>query len=172
VLKSADLHRRVKPYLRFFGPGVLNRLMKYWMPVGKRVIVIGGTIHGCELAEFLVKRGKKVTIVDSTDIRGEGMIHHLQQQLFYWFEKNGVVIMPRVKFLEITRKGMIVEDKDGQKQSIEADTIITALPLVPNTTLLDKIKTMVPEVYAIGDCRQPQLIVDAIADGSRVAHNL
>lgn len=172
VLKAADLHRRVKPYLRFFGPAVLNRLMKVWMPVGKRVIVIGGTIHGCELAEFLVKRGRKVTIVDTAEIRGEGMVHHLQQQLFIWFEKKGVVIIPGVKFLEITSKGMTLENKDGQKQTIEADTIITALPLVPNTSLLEKIKALVPEVYAVGDCRQPQLIVDAIADGCRIAHNL
>ncbi len=172
VMKSADLHRRVKPYLRLFGPGMLNRLMKIWMPIGKRVIVIGGTIHGCELAEFLVKRGRKVTIVDTTDIRGEGMIHHLQQQLFYWFEKKGVVIMPRVKYLEISRKGLTLEDEEGKRQTIEADTIIPALPFVPNMSLLDKVKTIVPEVYAVGDCRQPQLIVDAIADGCRVAHNI
>jgi pyruvate/2-oxoglutarate dehydrogenase complex dihydrolipoamide dehydrogenase (E3) component len=172
VMKSADLHRRIKPYLRFFSPAFLNRVTKSWMPVGKRVIVIGGAIQGCELAEFLVKRGRKVTIVDTAEIRGEGMIHHMQQQLFVWFEKNGVQIMPKVKFLEITNKGMTIENKDGKKQTIEADTIITALPLVPNMALLDKVKTLVPEVYAVGDCRQPQLIVDAIADGCRIAHNL
>ncbi len=172
VMKASDLHRRVKPYLNRFGPGFMNRLMKIWMPIGNRVVVIGGAIQGCELAEFLVKRGRKVTIVDTGEIRGEGMIHHLQQQLFYWFEKKGVTLIPGVKLIEITHEGLTVSDKEGRQQTILADTIIPALPLFPNNALVEKLKRIVPEVYAIGDCRQPQLIVDAIADGSRTAHNL
>lgn len=172
VMKAADLHRRVKPYLNRFGPGFMNRMMKIWMPVGKRVVVIGGAIQGCELAEFLSKRGRKVTIVDTGEIRGEGMIHHLQQQLFYWFEKKGVVLMSGVKLEEVTSEGLTLLDKEGKRQTIQADTIIPALPLSPNTAMIEKLKNIVPEVYAVGDCRQPQLIVDAIADGSRTAHNL
>ena len=42
------------------------------MPVGKKVVIIGGGIQGCELAEFLVKRNRKVTIVDSADALGTG----------------------------------------------------------------------------------------------------
>ncbi len=172
VMKASDLHRRVKPFLNRFGPAFMNKLMKYWMPIGKKVIVIGGAIQGCELAEFLVKRGRDVTIVDTGEIRGEGMIHHLQQQLFYWFEKKGVILMPGVKLIEITHEGLTVSDKEGKRQIIPADTIIPALPLSPNKALVEKLKGIVPEVYAVGDCRQPQLIVDAIADGSRTAHNL
>ncbi len=172
VLKAADLHRRAKPLARFFGPSTLNRLTKLWMPIGKRVVVIGGAIQGCELAEFLTKRGRKVTIVDTGEIRGQGMIGHLQQQLFVWFEQKGVVLLPSVTNIEITSKGMTLTDKDGKRQTIEADTIIPALPLQPDTSLLEKLKAIVPEVYAIGDCRQPQLIVDAIADGARIAHSL
>ena len=33
------------------------------MPIGKRVVIVGGAIQGCEPAEFLIKRGRKVTIV-------------------------------------------------------------------------------------------------------------
>ena len=32
------------------------------MPMGKNVVVIGGAIQGCELAEFLAKRGRKVSL--------------------------------------------------------------------------------------------------------------
>ena len=41
------------------------------MPIGKKVVIIGGGIQGCELAEFLVKRNRKVTIVDSAETLGE-----------------------------------------------------------------------------------------------------
>ncbi|MCX6565370.1 MAG: hypothetical protein NTW38_02940, partial [Candidatus Aminicenantes bacterium] len=42
VLTTPALHHKVKPYLRFFGPRVLGWLTKFWLPVGKRVIIIGG----------------------------------------------------------------------------------------------------------------------------------
>jgi thioredoxin reductase len=57
----------------------------------------------------------------------------------------------------------------GKRQTIEADTIVTALPLQPNTELLESLKDGVPEVFPIGDSREPHLIIDAIAEGSRIA---
>jgi len=73
------------------------------MPVGKRVIVIGSTIHGCEVAEFLIKRGRYVTIVDSIDSLGEGMTGDDMFQLFPWFDKKGVKRYLRVKYNEISQ---------------------------------------------------------------------
>ena len=38
------------------------------------MVIIGGGKQGCELAEFLVKRGRKVTIVDTADVLGYGIL--------------------------------------------------------------------------------------------------
>ena len=57
-------------------------------------------------------------------------------------------------------------------QVLEADTVITALPLIPNTAFITAIEAMVPEVYCIGDCNKPGLIKDAIAAGARVGHTI
>jgi thioredoxin reductase len=89
--------------------------------------------------------------------------------LLDWLDGKGVVMLPGVKYEEITDKGLTVTTQEGKKQTIEADTIVTALPLLPNTKLLKALDGIVPEVYAIGDCKDPNLIVDAIADGSRIA---
>jgi len=56
--------------------------------------------------------------------------------------------------------------------SIEADTIVPTAPLKPNTGLFKSLKGVVPKVYAIGDCKEPRMIVDAIADGWRIANKL
>lgn len=37
---------------------------------------------------------------------------------------------------------------------------------------LKSLEGKVPEVYAVGDCREPLLIVDASADGSRTARTV
>jgi 2,4-dienoyl-CoA reductase (NADPH2) len=170
VMTSEQLHHRLKKYLKFFGPDMLKKLTTLYLPVGKRVVVMGGGIHGCQTAEFLVKRGRKVTIVDSSKNIGEGLVTYLLKPLLLdWLKSNGVTMMAGVTYKEITDKGLVITVKK-KPQSIEADTIVTALPLKPNTELLKSLKDGVPKVYAIGDAKEPNLIIDAIADGSRIGH--
>ncbi len=143
------------------------------MPIGKRVVIIGGEVQGCELAELLVKRGRSVTIVDGTEIAGAGMPHIMKDHLFLWFEKKGVTMIGGVRqYVEITDKGLTIVDREGKKRTIEADTVVPALPLTPNTGLAVSLKGKVPEMYAVGDCIAPSLIVDAIATGSEAARSV
>jgi 2,4-dienoyl-CoA reductase (NADPH2) len=170
VVSGSVLHRRLKFLLRFFRPETLRSLTRFYMPVGKRVIVIGGAIQGAELAEFLTKRARKVTVVEKKTVIGEGMVDALQTYLLMWFRKKGVTLIPGVReYVEITDRGLTIINADGQRQTIEADTIVTALPLTPNNELLDALKARVPEVYAVGDCRDPLLIADAIGTALRTA---
>jgi pyruvate/2-oxoglutarate dehydrogenase complex dihydrolipoamide dehydrogenase (E3) component len=173
VVNGAALHRQLKFALKFFKPQMLRTLTKLYMPMGKSVIVIGGAIQGCELAEFLVKRGRKVTVVEKSSMIGEGMVDALLSNLMLWFKKMGVTLISGVKeFVEVTDKGLTIITGDGKKQTIEADSIATALPLTPNNELLENLKKKVPEVYAIGDCREPLLIADAIGTGLRTAREV
>jgi 2,4-dienoyl-CoA reductase (NADPH2) len=170
VVKSGDLHRMLKLMMKFAGPKILNSLTRFWMPVGKKVVIIGGGIQGCELAEFLVKRNRKVTIIDSADSLGEDIIRHLKQQLFWWFREKGVVMMPGVEPVAVTDKGLVVLTKEGYRRTIEADTIIPAIPMKPDTKLFEHLRGKVPEAYTVGDCGSPRLIVDAIADGWKIGN--
>jgi 2,4-dienoyl-CoA reductase (NADPH2) len=172
VISSPDLHRRLKKYLRFLSPRFLRWLTRFWMPLGKRVVIIGGAIQGCELAEFLVKRGRKATIVDTGAEIGEGMIPERKNRLLWWFRHKGVPMLTGVKYEAITAKGLTIVTQEGEKQTIEADAIIPALPLTPNTALLQRLEGKVPEIYAIGDGREPRLIPDAVADGWQVANSI
>ena len=76
--------------------------------------------------------------------------------------------MTGVKYVEITDKGLTIVTKEGERQTIEADTILPAVPFSPNTELFKAMEGKVPEIYAIGDCSEPRLIIDAIADGYRI----
>ena len=145
------------------------------MPVGKNVVVIGARLHGCQTAEFLVKRGRKVTIVDTCKEEkiGEGLLEKFMKPwLLLWLDEEGVSIIPEVRYDKITKDGIIITTKDGISQTIKADTIVTAMPMKPDATLLDRMKNRVKEVYAIGDTREPGYIVDAIEDGSRIGREI
>jgi 2,4-dienoyl-CoA reductase (NADPH2) len=170
VVSSAELHRRLKFYLRFIGPKILRRLTGFYLPIGKRVVIIGGSLHGCELGEFLTKRGRRVTIVEKSATLGQGMVDVIQAYLFDWFRRKGVTLIGGVKeYVEINDKGLTIINKDGEKQTIPADTVIPALPLLPDLALFEGLKEKVPEVYAVGDCREPLLIADAISQGMETA---
>ena len=169
VTTSSDLHRQLKRALRFFSPQTMEKLTKIWMPVGKKVVVIGGRIQGCETAEFLTKRGRQVTIVDSADALGEGMTGDDKALLFPWFDKKGVKRYMGVKFESIAGGKLNVTTKDGQKLTLEGDTVMTALPLSPNNDIMNQMKGKAPEVYFIGDCTDPKLISEATATGALIA---
>jgi 2,4-dienoyl-CoA reductase (NADPH2) len=170
VARSSDFYDKLKIFLRFLSPGTLRWLTKFWMPVGKEVVIIGGQIAACQLAEYLVKRGRKVTLVEADQTLGEGLIPERKKRLFSWFRKKGVTMMSGVKYEEITNEGLVITTREGKKLSLRADTIIPAIPLMPNTDLLKGLKGKVSEIYPIGDCREPRLIPDAIADGWKIAN--
>ena len=173
VVNSADLHRQLKFFLKFMGPRTIRWFTRFWMPIGKRVVIIGSGIHGCELAEFLTKRGRKVTIVDTAEKPGEGMINHLRFQLFWWFRKKGVTMINGVqKYVAINDKGLVILTAEGYNQTIEADSIVPAVPIQPDTALFPSLEGKVPELYSIGDCHEPKLIVDAIGDGFRIGRSI
>jgi pyruvate/2-oxoglutarate dehydrogenase complex dihydrolipoamide dehydrogenase (E3) component len=172
VVRSSYVYNKLKLFLRFLGPGILRWLTKFWMPVGKEVVIIGGQIAACQLAEYMVKRGRKVTVVDTEQTLGEGLIPERKNRLFSWFRKKGVTMMTGVKYEGITNEGLILTTKEGNRLTIQADTILPAIPLLPNTDLLKSLQGKVSEIFLIGDCREPRMISNAIADGWKVANTI
>ncbi|MGA7845233.1 MAG: FAD-dependent oxidoreductase [Dehalococcoidales bacterium] len=171
VVTSAKLHDQLKFYSRFFGPKTMARLTKVWMPIGKNVVVMGGTIHGCELAEFLIKRGRKVTIVHNGTEIGEGMTGDDKFQFMRWIAGKNIPVITGAVIEKITDTGLIIIN-GGKEQSIKADTIAFALPLQSNHALQQQLDEKLTEIYAIGDCNEPHLIADAIAGGSKIGHSI
>jgi 2,4-dienoyl-CoA reductase (NADPH2) len=172
AITTPALHRKVKPYIRFLGPRTMGWLTKLWVPMGKKIAVIGGGLHGCEVTEFLVRRNRKVTIVEEGEVLGKGVIDFRLGLLLDWFHKKGVIMITGAKSMEITDKGLVITTKEGKKETIETDSIISISPLASNTELLKNLLGKVSEIYAIGDCKEPRMIVDAIADGWQVARRI
>jgi 2,4-dienoyl-CoA reductase (NADPH2) len=172
VVSGPKLHSMLKFFLRYFRPKTLGSLTKIWMPVGKRVVIIGAGLHGCELAEFLAKRGRKITIVDSAETLGEGVPERKKHSLFRWLNKKGVKMIGGVKYEEITDKGLVIETGEGERVTLEADTIIPAVSLAPDNRIVKSLEGKVPELYAIGDCDQAGVIIDATDAAYRLANSI
>ena len=144
------------------------------MPLGKRVAVVGGTLHGCELTEFLTKRGRKVVMVhDGPKAQlGEGMTIDDLENLWPWLRRKGVPIHSDAKYERVTDQGLVIKTADGKEVVLEVDNIVTSQDFVANTALYERLKAVVPEVYNIGSSLEPNLIVHAMKDGARTGSTI
>jgi len=171
VMTTNALKKQSSFFLNLFGPEFLNWATKFYLPIGKNVVIVGGLIYGLEAAEFLIKRGRKVTIVEETDKLGTGILESHLPKLLAWLKKKGTTMMTGVKYEEITGAGLVVS-KNGQKQLLKADTILITVPPKRNEEYLAEFKAAVREVYQIGDGKEPRLIVDAIGEGSKIGRTI
>ncbi len=177
VIKSSELYAIGKFFLRYFSPATLNKSLnlfvpqgkKFWKPIGKKVVIIGGSIYGCQLAEFLVKRGRQAIIVEEGNELGALLAPERKNRLFLWFNKKGVEMHASVKLIAVNKKGLVIKTKNGEEKLLEADHILP-IGVSPNKTLYNNLKGKVPELYNIGDSEDPAIIPEATGEGWRVGN--
>ncbi len=172
VIQTEKLHGVLKTALRFFSPAWVEKLSRLWMPVGKSVVVMGGTLHGCELAEFLTKRGRRVVIVHDgpASALGDGMTVDDLENLWPWFKQRHVPIWADAHYREIVGKGLKIQMPDKRVFILEGTNIITTQDWGPNTELIEELSRLVDETHVIGSCREPGWIVDAIREGALLGY--
>ena len=169
VVTTNKLKEQARKYVGVLGSGVLSSLSKIYLPIGKSVVVVGSDLKGLEAAEFLVKRGRKVTVVDEAEAPGEGMNIYLMMKLMPWFASKGVQVLNGVKYGEINAKGMVVTTKAGERKAIDAETVMVIEKDRKNTALYEKVKGLAPEVRLIGDAKDDKnsWYIGSVHEGAR-----
>ena len=140
--------------------------------IGRKVAVIGGDNHGCQIAEFLVKQGREVIILYTGETLGEGMTEDEKTRFSIWFGEKEVTVFTGIEYKEVTNKEIVIITKDGQYLSIAVESIVLSPLMVENTRNFKRLVENGIDVYPIGSCVKPKpdLIVHAIADGASVGH--
>ena len=167
-ITSAGLQGMSAFPLNLLGDRILSFLSRIWLPVGKRVLVIGGLIQGLEVAEFLVKRNRAVTIVEPSADLGSGMPKINKVRLLKWLSKKGVILYPETTCKPVAGARFELYGKEGASTVMEADTALAISIPESNDALMDVEDGTAPERYRVGDCKTPGLIADAIEDGYRM----
>jgi 2,4-dienoyl-CoA reductase (NADPH2) len=135
--------------------------------VGDTVIVIGGGMVGCETAEFLAQRGKKVSIVEMLPRIGNDIVATNRPFTLARLRGLGIRMDTNARVEEITDKGVRVS-RDGVSDSLEGDTAVLAVGFVANKELAGKLEGRVAELYSVGDCVEARMIREAVEEGFRV----
>ncbi len=160
--------------------------------VPQEVIVLGGGIVACELAQFLCRVGSKVTLLQRSDRILKDFPEQASLCIREKFEEEGMIVKTGVSIeeLEQINEQTIRVDyfHDGKKESLETTFLFHALGRTPSTDGLNleaigvELETSghvranafqqssLPHVYAAGDCAGPHEIVHvAIRQGETAA---
>lgn len=138
--------------------------------VSDEVVVLGGGLAGCEAAIHLAQEGKKVTIVEMRDeLAPDANIRHRPLLLNKIKELDSIKVCTGFKGLEVTKQGVICEDKDKKQQLIKGTSIICALGQKPCNDIVDSLKDTAPFVISIGDCVKVATITNAVYQGYHAA---
>ena len=120
--------------------------------MGKRVLVVGGGMVGCEAAEFLAERGHQVGIIEMKDVIAGDVVPENRKFMFDNFTRHGVELRPGAKVGQFYPDGVDYALMDGTAGSMrEYDSIVLAMGSRSSDPLSEALKETVPQVFAIGE---------------------
>lgn len=140
---------------------------------GRRILVVGGGMVGCETADFLGQiMGCRVTLVEALpkiaqDV-GSATRYFLLQRLAQ--EKASIITSASVK--RFVKDGAILERNDEEETLSGFDTIVLATGIAPVNELASRIQGKIKEMYVIGDAKQPRKALDAIAEAAEIGRKI
>lgn len=141
---------------------------------GKKTVVVGGGLVGCETALWLAQNGIHVTIVEALDkvmaVNGP-LCAANKEMLEALLPFNGVEIITGAKVTEFANGEVKVYTKEGSK-TIMSDSVILSVGYKEENTLYNNLQFDIPDLYLLGDAKKVSNIMYAIWDAFEVANHI
>jgi 2,4-dienoyl-CoA reductase-like NADH-dependent reductase (Old Yellow Enzyme family)/thioredoxin reductase len=135
---------------------------------GQKALIIGGGATGCETAEFLLAKGREITVVEMLPELACDMGFRDRQRLLLRINALPMNLMTKAMCDEIQKGEASISTSNGRKQMIRADTFVLAIGMKQNNTLYPVLRARWFETHPVGDCRRIERIAGAISDGLRL----
>lgn len=136
------------------------------LPRGNDIAIIGGGLTGLETAEYLARKGKKVTVFESKDEAGEGIFPMIRKLLFSRLKNHNVNIFTKTVIKEISN-GKLLYSVDGAYKVLKVDDVVAAVGNLPDVKFAEL--TNDSRYYFVGDCKNVASAVEAIRDGAELS---
>ena len=149
-------------------PGIEKAVMSddlpdAWDRIGKKVVIIGGGLVGCETGVHLAREGRNVTIVEMrSELCPDANVRH--RPLLLAELRKSVSCLTDATAVSVTDNGLVCKIKDGE-ELIPADTVICAAGRIPNRDVILTLANSAPYVEAVGDCVIPTNVAQAVFRG-------
>ncbi len=144
------------------------------------LIILGGGAIGMEMASFYAAMGTKVTVLEGFERVLPAEDPEISEAVRKSYTRRGVAVRCGVKILSVKdvdgEQACVVYEKDGIRETMSADVVLTALGVAPNTRGIGLENTAVqvserggivtdgrgrtdePSVFAAGDVTAPPFL--------------
>lgn len=139
---------------------------------GKRVLVVGGGMVGCECVEFLTEREHIVDMVEMKPVIGEDIVPEARKYIMANLEKHKVTQRVNARVKQFYTDGVDFTDTvTGEDAAMRGyDSVVLAMGYRSNNTLEEQLKDLAPQVIVIGEARQaPGNSMEATGDALNAA---
>lgn len=158
---------------------------------GKEIVVVGGGAVGCETALYLSEKGTldagalkflllhkaetadelfklitngtyHVSVVEMGPRLADDLPGSIRWTVSKHMKTMGIAAYTSSTVREISARKVIIEDLQGDKKELPADTVVMAIGSKANNELFEAVKEFDSQVYLLGDAQNPSNIMDAI----------
>jgi 2,4-dienoyl-CoA reductase (NADPH2) len=170
ALQRMLLHAgRLSQLLRHIG--LMRLLSKVWMPLSKDIVIIGGGLVGLELAEYLVERRRKVTVLEPGSAFGPELAIVRRARVLHELKAHGAVLHKSAAEIAIGARTVRFA-LGGEQHEIACSQVIIAMGAQPDDSLFAQLSQGRAQVHQIGDCRRVGYIDGAILDARELVQRL
>ncbi len=134
---------------------------------GRRVAVIGGGRMGIEIATFLSKRSREVSVFEAGKVLAVEMALPRRWRALHEAREHGVRLLTEVRVASISDAGVLFE-QDGERRTLPADLVVVVAGVEENRGLAEALRGLGIDVHLVGDCTGRTGIEGALHDAARV----
>jgi 2,4-dienoyl-CoA reductase-like NADH-dependent reductase (Old Yellow Enzyme family)/thioredoxin reductase len=149
-----------------------NVILNGKQAISKKTAVIGGGPTGCEVAYHLSQCGSQVTLVEMLPKIAIGLEAMTKKILLKKLKENNVTIFTEHRLVRVVENGVALFDRNDKEIIVEADKVIIASGIRPDTKLYNQVKELGYETHLIGDCLEPRTAKSAIYEAAIVGRSI
>ncbi len=141
--------------------------------IGKRVLMVGGGLVGCEVGLHLAKNGRDVTVIEMLDKAAQdsyrmhriGLVDEMDRML---------TCRTGLKCITIKPEGITVIDRENREEFLVADTVIFAVGMQARKKETEKLRSAIKDipVFEAGDCVNAAKVYEAVRQGFTAAMSI
>ncbi len=135
------------------------------VPEGARVVIIGGGIVGLEVADILLARHCRMTVLEALPTLAPQMARNNRTDLLIRLRQHGCAFHTKVR-VQRQVGGVVHALVDGVAQEFPADIVIAAIGAVANREAVPMLEASGIPFTIIGDANQPGDFLSVLRDAS------
>ena len=137
---------------------------------GKKALVVGGGMVGCETAAFLGEQEHDVTVIEFRDTVGADVIHEHRVFLMEDFKNYDIKQITNAKVCKFYEDGVAYETPDGTMHEVRGfDPVVLSMGFRNYNPFAEQLEELGQEVYVIGDATRARRALDATKEAYAAA---